>query len=235
MILERFHRRIQEKSTDRSAAPVLIVALGDSVTQGIGGIDELYHDHVYHAQLKRKLEAAHPLCTFSVINAGVDGHCVTDGEARLDRDVIRHQPDLLFVAFGLNDVALGGAKNIPAFESSLVRLCGRVRAEAPSDIVLVTPNMMLTRATDTIPQRWRHAAQDFLDIQQSGLLANCAATIRRVGLSLKIPVADVYADWQRRANVGVDMTAHLANGLNHPDAAAHGFIAETLWKVISSA
>jgi hypothetical protein len=57
MMLERFHQRIHEKSTDRSAAPALIVALGDSVTQGIGGIDELYHDDVYHARLKRKLEA----------------------------------------------------------------------------------------------------------------------------------------------------------------------------------
>jgi hypothetical protein len=33
-MLEHFLRRIEEKAKDPSAAPVLIVALGDSVTQG---------------------------------------------------------------------------------------------------------------------------------------------------------------------------------------------------------
>ena len=98
--------------------------------------------------------------------------------------------------------------------------------------MLVTPNMMLTRATDAIPQRWRHMSQGFLDMQRSGLIAGYAAACHRVGLSEKIPVADVYAEWQRRADSGVDVTAHLANGLNHPDRLAHGFAADIMWNAL---
>jgi lysophospholipase L1-like esterase len=234
MALERFRQRIRQKAADRSAPPVLLVALGDSVTQGIGGIDELYHDQVYHAVVKRRLEAAHPLCTFSIINAGVDGHRVIDGAARLDRDVIRHQPDLVFLAFGLNDAALGRAANVPGFASALADHCQRVRAETSSDIVLITPNMMLTRANDAIPPRWRHVAQDFLTIQCSGLLGDYAAAIREVGGGLSIPVADVYAAWSRRAAEGIDTTADLANGLNHPNPRAHQLAADVIYSVLSA-
>jgi GT2 family glycosyltransferase len=76
---------------------VLIVALGDSVTQGLAEPDRFLHDQVYHAHLKRLLEQRHPLCTFSVINAGADGQTAADGLARFDRDVAAHQPDLLLV------------------------------------------------------------------------------------------------------------------------------------------
>ena len=235
MTLERFRRRIREKTDDRSAAPVLLVALGDSVTQGIGGIDELYHDQVYHAVVKRQLEAAYPLCTFSVVNAGVDGDRVTDGVARLERDVIGHQPDLVFIGFGLNDAALGGETNLPDFEATLTRLCERVRKECPSDVVLITPNMMLTRDNDAIPPRWRHVAEDLMTIQRSGLLGRYAAAIREVGRRLQIPVADVYEHWSQRAAGGVDTTSDLANGLNHPNAAAHHRAAELILDIIHAA
>jgi lysophospholipase L1-like esterase len=232
MTLERLHRRIREKAADRSAAPVLLVALGDSVTQGIGRVDELYHDQVYHAVVKRRLEVAYPLCTFSVINAGVDGDRVTTGAARLDRDVIRHQPDLVFIAFGLNDASVGGEGNLPDFEATLARLCERIREEAGSDVVLLTPNMMLTRENDAIPPQWRHVADELMAIQRSGLLGRYAAAIRDVGRRLQVPVADVYEQWSQRAAAGVDTTADLANGLNHPDAAAHERAAEVVSNVI---
>ena len=71
-MLEKLKKRIHGKALDNSAAPVLLVALGDSVTQG-SMRNYIDHENVYHNQLKRLLESAYPKTTFSVINAGVGG------------------------------------------------------------------------------------------------------------------------------------------------------------------
>lgn len=230
--LPHFFSRIEEKSRCRAAAPVLMVALGDSVTQGIAGVDELLHEQVYHAQLQRQLQSAFPLCVFSRINAGVDGHRAQDGLARLDRDVIRHQPDLTLIAFALNDAALGGLDAVETFARNIESLIQRIRADTPSDIVLVTPNMMLTRPNDAIPEKYQQLTDDFLQVQNDGVLARYAEAIVEVGEKTAVPVADVYRRWRQRASNGVDTTTMLANGLNHPDAAGHALAADVLFKSI---
>ena len=84
--MKYFHRRIEEKSKDRSAAPVLIVALGDSVTEGSTKINVIEPDIVYHEQLKRLFEKKYPRCTFCVINAGVGGENAAQGLKRVELD-----------------------------------------------------------------------------------------------------------------------------------------------------
>ncbi len=48
----------------------------------------------------------------------------------------------------------------------------------------------------------------------------------------KVAVADVYAEWQKLSDRGIDTTAMLANGLNHPDAEGHRIAADTIMKAI---
>ena len=93
--LARFRQRIREKAVDPSAPPVLIVALGDSVTQGFMEERRFDFEAVYHHRLKQLLEARYPQTTFSVVNAGCGGESLPGGARRLDRDVLRHQLDLL--------------------------------------------------------------------------------------------------------------------------------------------
>ena len=112
--LSRFQRRVREKTADPWAPPVLLVAFGDSVTQGMLTLDEQAHEAVYHARFKRLLEAHDPLSTFSVINAGVGGQTAAGALALIERDVIRHQPDLTLVSFALND-AWSGHAGVSAF------------------------------------------------------------------------------------------------------------------------
>jgi len=47
-----------------------------------------------------------------------------------------------------------------------------------------------------------------------------------------VAVADVYARWETLETRGVDTTAMLLNGLNHPDEAGHQLAAETIMEVI---
>ncbi|MDB5324569.1 MAG: lysophospholipase [Phycisphaerales bacterium] len=95
--LNRFLDRVETKSCDCGVGrPVVIVAFGDSVRMGATNLDVLEPDAVYHARVKRSLEARYPLCVFSVINAGVGGDSARRGLDRIKRDVLRYDPDLVF-------------------------------------------------------------------------------------------------------------------------------------------
>ena len=50
-------------------------------------------------------QRAYPKTTFVEINAAVSGTGSDYGAPRLQRDVLRHRPDLLFVEFAVNDGA----------------------------------------------------------------------------------------------------------------------------------
>ena len=230
--LGRFHRRIIEKTSNRSAAPVKIVAFGDSVTQGIGPVDVIYHDCVYHRQLLYRLERRYPLCTFSTINAGVDGESAYGGLLRLDRDVITHQPDLLIVAFGLNEAVSSGRAGLDAYSDQLATIIERTRSDTSADIVLMTPNFMVSRHNDRVADCHAALTDTFIIVQSSGLLEAYADRVRSVGARHDVPVADLYAAWQALADRGVDTTAMLANGLNHPNEEGHALAADVLWKLI---
>jgi acyl-CoA thioesterase I len=81
-----------------------LLFIGDSITdcgrrddaQGLGyGYVRLIHDY---------LAAKNPAMILSVINTGISGNKVTDLAARWKQDVIDHQPDLVSINIGINDV-----------------------------------------------------------------------------------------------------------------------------------
>ncbi len=232
--LERLLGRIAANASDYAAAPLLIVAFGDSVTQGYTAHATLDHENVYHARLKRSLETTFPLTTFSVINAGAAGHTVQDALKRLERDVIRHDPDLLIVAFGLNDAAHGGLEGIRQFKADLDDLLERVEAGTNAHVLLVTPSFMLEQINERIhPDELMYAA-GLLPLQRGGVIAAYATAIRQIGAARHLPVADVYAAWERAALEGVNTDDLLSNGLNHPNSEAHQITTELLLELIAA-
>jgi lysophospholipase L1-like esterase len=230
--LSRFHRRIQEKTVDRSVRAPLIVALGDSVTQGVAAVDQFLHEEVYHRQFAHLLEQKHPTCIFNTINAGVDGQTTRDALVRLDRDVLPHRPDLLLVAFGLNDAVQGGLEKLDDYQANIEAIIHRTRREAECDIILLTPNMMLSRDNVMVAPQHRHLVHQFLEIQNGGVLAAYAQRLRQIGRDQNIPIADLYTAWETLAQKGTDTTAMLSNGLNHPTAEGHRMAAQVLMSVM---
>lgn len=231
-LLSRFHRRIEEKSRDNSVPGVVIVALGDSVTAGLG-IDDYFHEDVYHAQFKRMLERRYPRCIFSVINAGSDGQNATGGVAQFERDVPHHRPDLILVGFGLNDATQGTA-SVPSYAKALENLVSRAQETTEADMILLTPNMMPRYDNGNVPARWQHLTETFIRLQKEGCIAAYAACAREVGTRCRVAVADVYGAWEALELQGVDTTALLANGLNHPNAAGHRLASEVLFRVVET-
>ena len=231
-MLERFHQRIREKAEHIDAAPVLIIPLGDSVTQGCMEANVIDHTSVYHNQLKLKLETEYPQTTFSIINAGVSGASAESSLVRLERDVVRHDPDLVLLGFCLND-ACGGLEKLDRFEQNIRRIIREIRENTSADIILLTPNFMASRETFRIAEVHKLYAPTILACQNQGVLKAYVKRLRELALELEIPLADVYAEWENLQLEGVDTTALLSNGLNHPDAERQMLIAETIMALIT--
>jgi acyl-CoA thioesterase I len=70
-----------------------IVAFGDSLTAGYG----TRPPHSYPAQLSRLLRN-------TVINAGANGDTAEQGLQRIDADVLSHEPAVVIIGFGGNDL-----------------------------------------------------------------------------------------------------------------------------------
>lgn len=230
-MLERFISRIKEKTTQPTVAPVLITALGDSVTQGCMGINVINHDAVYHNVLKGMLEKKYPTAAFSVINAGVGGESAAGGLKRLERDVLKHNPDLVLIGFCLND-ACGGIEKLPQYRGNIESLLDATRKGCKADIIILTPNFMASRKNSMIAEQHMKFADSIIGTQNSGTLKAYVKVLKDVAESRKIPVADIHAVWEKMASQGLDTTAMLCNGLNHPDISGQRIIAETIMIMI---
>ncbi|MGB0653381.1 MAG: GDSL-type esterase/lipase family protein [Thermoplasmatota archaeon] len=83
-------------STDGGVHPGAIVAFGDSYTEGTGASRAEAYPALMTQALGRK-----------VVNAGVNGETAQEAFPRLERDVLRHDPSLVIVEFGVNEAYRG--------------------------------------------------------------------------------------------------------------------------------
>ncbi len=227
-----FMRRIRQKADDAAAPPVLIVAIGDSVTQGCMQTGEMNPGAVYHNQVKQSLEKRHPQTPFSVINAGCGGESARGGRLRLVRDVIRHQPDLVIVGYGLNDACSGGLSGVAAFERTLQEMVAHIRSDTEADVVLLTPNRMLTHDNANVAPEWRTKIDLFIRTQTRGVLDAYVDAIRHTAQARGVGLVDVYAAWTQLEADGIDTTLMLANGINHPNADMHALTARLIMNAL---
>lgn len=90
--------------------------IGGSITEGAGSTD---YSRRWTTRLTALLAAAYPATRFEEINAGISGTESTYGLLRLERDVLRFVPDIVFVEFSLNDQAIDEALSSKAYEGML--------------------------------------------------------------------------------------------------------------------
>jgi lysophospholipase L1-like esterase len=77
--------------------PVTVAYLGGSITYADG----------WRVHADRLLREKFPASEIKMVNAGVPGTSSALGAARLERDVLRHNPDLVFVEFAVNGGGIG--------------------------------------------------------------------------------------------------------------------------------
>ncbi len=231
--LPRFTARVLEKAADyKSGPPLLIVALGDSITMGATANDFLIPQFVYHNRLKARLEQRFDGLGFpvSVINAGIGCDTAATALPRLADNVIRYQPDLAIVAFGANELGDPGA-----FAENLKEIIRRIKTQTRADIVLMTPNFVASRVDKSLNAEDAAFAELLTGYQRDGTLERVAQIVRDTAKREKLPVAEVTERWRALEKAGTDTTAMLSNLTNHPNALGHALMADALGEVVLKA
>ena len=214
---------------------------GDSVTQGqfefSNGFKESVHrpELVFHKLLADQIKAETGM-DFTVINAGVGGDFTDDGLRRIQTDVLDKRPDFCCVMFGTNDVtnARKGKEALEHYKQNLREIVSRLRAQ-DIEVVLMTPGMLCDRGVKGFTGFWWFVHKYYESLQKGGQMDRFAEAMREVAREMNVPLADAYAEWQKRKAQGEDTTAMLINGMNHPNPDAHKIFADKLYELMMGA
>lgn len=228
--------RIKDKiNMDRSDfiknGPITIVAFGDSITQGAFAkdcVDYANYDAVYHNRLRKKLLALRDDFPINVINSGAGGENTTRSLPRIESQVTCHNPDLIIVCFGLNELG----QTLDVFLDSLGIIFEKCQ-KCGADVIYMTPNMMNTYVPDMLKKSKPHYdyAQVTAEWMNSGKMDEYVAAAKKLAENMGIKVCDCYSAWKKLSETQ-DTTALLSNGINHPNEEMHELFANMLFDVI---
>lgn len=184
-----------------------IVVFGDSITAGFAVRKGF--DHFWLSMLKEK----YPKAAVAIINEGACGATSFDGLARLDWSVIAHNPDLITVNFGINDMYMG--VRLGEFKSNIIEIVERILEGSGSgscpEVLLMSSEPLTTPRFDRIVLSYYQILEDVADEMGVGFV-------------------DVYGAWMRRADEGVPLDSLILPGLDHPNELGYKIIAEELMR-----
>lgn len=149
-------------------------------------------------------------CETRLVNFAISGTSIAFGVSDW-ANLKSCKPDLVIVAYGMNDV---GRKDPKWYRERTAELVGKIRTDLPeAEVILVSP--MLGN------KEWIHTPRDMFHLyrEQLGKLAGEG-----------VAVADVTAVWEAhmRNQRDLDLTG---NGLNHPNDFGHRLYA---WTILST-
>lgn len=212
--VEKFTAKLKSGETAK------IAFMGDSVTLGAEATAwtlNLWTEKnlSYTSRVVTGLRKKFPTAKIEPI-AAVQGGTTSKVAAQFfEEKVLPQKPDLLLIAFGLNDAnsTIGGKPRVSVeeYKEGLRGVIRKARG-AGSEVMLVTPMQ----------------PSPFL---KSGI-AERIVSYRDAMLSLakeeKVACADVHSDWLRQADQGIPPFSQLHNWINHPGNHGHGVYAETI-------
>ena len=206
--------------------PINIVILGDSVTHGAFDFGEIDFENCYVRKLAKKLNQKSTYIPVNVINAGIGGITAQRSISRLDSQVLAHNPDLVIVCFGLNDVNL----ELDAYIGALHKIFARIK-EYGAEVIFMTPNMLNTYVGEKVPSEHVEYGKVLADYQNNGRMDLYMQSAVDLASQMGVIVCDVYKEWKKLSKEQ-DTTLLLANGLNHPTKEMHDLFADMLFEKI---
>lgn len=234
--------KLKEKTKNMYGAEAITIAfLGDSVTQGcfecyltsptsIGTVFD--YKNAYSTRLKDILNMLYPNVQINIINSGISGDDVRNGEKRLERDILSYNPDLVIVSYGLND-STHGMDGLDAYTQSLSKIFAQLQ-ERDIDVVFLTQNMMNSNVSSWLKEpALIDLAENFSkNIQNNGVLHSYFEAATKVCDKYNVKVCDLHSIWESLERIGVNTTELLANKLNHPIREMHYYMAIKLLETI---
>ena len=174
---------------------ITIVAFGDSVTHGMLRGPEIDYDTVYWNLLRKKINEKNPVIPVNIINSGIGGITAKASIPRMERQVFAHNPDLVIVCFGLNDV---GGCSLEEYLDALKTIFARAN-ESGTETIFLTPNMMNTSIADDLIPGDEGFARYTMSLQNGGKMDTYMEEAKKLAESMNIKVCDCYAEWKKLA------------------------------------
>lgn len=206
---------------------------GDSLTHGAfesdsEGLHSVFdYEAVYHNVLRQRMNRLYPAIPVSIINAGIGGEKASDALVRLERDVVMHRPNVTVVCFGLNDVGSGYDRYIQSLKTIF-----RALQAGGLECIFMSPNMFNTYIAEHTNRQLLDYAAVAAGYQNSGETDRYICGAMQAAADMGVPVADCYSRWKAAASAGIDTTAWLCNGINHPSREKHRLFADELLKTM---
>lgn len=195
----------------KSGQKVTMVAFGDSIT---AGGEATRPELIYWQRWADALKQKYPRAEIQAINGATGGDTTANGMARLEEKVIKRQPDLVLIAFGMNDHNIPGfGVPLETFRQNLRAMIDRVREHTPAEIILVSafpPN-----------PKWHFGSH------RMEQYANATEAVAR---EKNCAYADVYHNWQAIAAAKKPEDL-LGNNINHPNDFGHGIYFQVLLRI----
>lgn len=191
-----------------------VVFFGGSLTWGSQATDPMTTS--YRALIGHKLQEAYPKAHFRFWDSAIGGTGSKLGTFRLERDVMAHKPDLVFLEFTVNDGPCSKPDpNLLASYESLVRRM--VLAGVP-----VVQMILPTKA----------------DVQPNPPQRPLDALHKEIGKAYGLAVADVVASVKAHVEAGKATPDQLWDAYpdtTHPGDAGYALYAEAGWQALQNA
>lgn len=187
-----------------SGEEIKIVALGDSLTYG-WMTEQGFLDY-----LKIMIKKKYPDSKFKILNKGIPGDTAKDGLRRIESDVIRLSPDLVFIQFALNDAYTGFSAE--DFKKNIESIILKIRVSSNAEIALLTSVALLN------PEENKIADMFYKMIFECGEIYN-------------LPVAAVHEYWSVKISSGIRHSLLVQSDGIHPTEKGYELMAEAIFKL----
>jgi len=214
-----------------------IIMFGDSTT----AMRPSSVQKVYSVRVNEALQSIGS--SLAVYNAGIGGNTTRDARKRFANDVLRHQPKVIVMQFGINDAAVDVWKKPPAtaprvplaeYVENLRSMIAEARQQKARVVLMTTNPIRWSNKLKDMYGRppYRPEAEDGFD---APVLAGYNEALRKLAQELNVPLVDVrtaYPGFAAKHKTTID--GLLLDGL-HPNDLGHQLVGELLVPVIRDA
>ena len=193
----------------RAGKPFKVIAFGDSITAGgDASTVELQYPSRYVEHLQKRF----PKSQVTLENGSTGGDNTVMGLSRLEEKVLTRSPDLVLVAFGMNDHNLpgGGGVEPDAFKDNLKQIVTLIREKTGAEVILLS----------TFPPNpdWHFSTRR---------MERYADATKSAAADLGVAYANVFSVWQT-VLLRKDPPSLLGNNINHPNDFGHWLYLQAL-------
>lgn len=197
-----------------------VIFFGDSITEA--GVKPGGYISLLDSIAKQK-SSNH---TFDFIGKGIGGNKVYDLLFRLQGDVISHQPDVVVIYIGINDVwhksLAGTGTDTDRFERFYQEIINQLNAKKIK-VILCTPTVIGEKTDNSNPQ--------------DGDLNAYANIVRRLAATNNLLLVDLrkeFISYNLKNNPANAQSGILTSDRVHLNARGNQLVAQSLWKVLSN-